>query len=98
MPTIHLHENTTATPERSSTIDAIVVRDGKNLKGRMVGILLKTGGKRVLGGALAKTVTAIEPRNKRGEAGVDSLVTPAAGLLPRRIGLGRRQRGHEAAT
>jgi hypothetical protein len=33
----------------------------------------------------------------RGEAGADPLVTPAAGLLPRRIGLGRRQRGHEAA-
>jgi hypothetical protein len=50
-------------PDGTTDVDAVVVRDGKNLKGRVLGVLLKTGGKRVLGGALAKTVKAIEARN-----------------------------------
>ena len=44
-------------------MDAVVVREGKNLKGRLVAILLSTGGQRVLANALAKTVKAIEARN-----------------------------------
>jgi hypothetical protein len=50
-------------PDGTTDVDAVVVRDGKNLKGRVLGVLLKAGGKRVLGGALAKTVKAIEARN-----------------------------------
>jgi hypothetical protein len=49
-------------------VDAVVVRQGKNLKGRLLQILLATGGKRVLGKALAKTVKAIEARNYQGQA------------------------------
>ena len=44
-------------------MDAVVVREGKNLKGRALGLVLGTVGKRVLEKALAKTVKAIEARN-----------------------------------
>ena len=44
-------------------LDAVVVRDGKNLKGRMLGFVLRIFGGRVLGNELAKTVKAIEARN-----------------------------------
>jgi hypothetical protein len=40
-----------------------VVREGKNLKGRLLGTLLRFGGKRVLGKALDNTVKAIEARD-----------------------------------
>ena len=44
-------------------VDVVVVREGKNLKGRLIGILVAAGGKGVLGKALASTVKAIEARN-----------------------------------
>ena len=44
-------------------VDVVVVREGKNLKGRLIEILVSAGGKRVLGKALASTVKAIEARN-----------------------------------
>ncbi len=44
-------------------MDAVVVREGKNLKGRLLAIALGTGGKRVLAKSLGKTVKAIEARN-----------------------------------
>ncbi|EOD67201.1 hypothetical protein [Amycolatopsis vancoresmycina] len=47
----------------STQVDAVVVREGKNLKGRLLGGLLGLVGKRVLGGELAKTARAIEARN-----------------------------------
>jgi len=40
-----------------------VVREGKNFKGRMLGIVLGIFGERVLGKAFANTVKAIEARN-----------------------------------
>jgi len=40
-----------------------VVRDGKNLKGRLLAIVIGIGGKRVLGNVLEKTIKAIEARN-----------------------------------
>jgi len=43
-------------------LDAVVVRDGKNIKGRLLGLVLGILGKRVLGKELAKTVKAIEAR------------------------------------
>jgi hypothetical protein len=46
-------------------LDAVVVRDGKNIKGRLLGLVLGIFGKRVLGKELAKTVKAIEARNNR---------------------------------
>jgi hypothetical protein len=53
----------TRQPNGTTDVDVTVIRDGKNLKGRAVGLLLGIVGKRVLGGELAKTVKAIEARN-----------------------------------
>jgi len=44
----------------TTVVHAEVVREGKNLKGRLLGVVLGLFGKQVLGGALAKTVRAIE--------------------------------------
>jgi hypothetical protein len=53
----------TRQPNGTTEVDVIVVREGKNLKGRALGIVLEIFGKRVLGQALGKTVKAIEARN-----------------------------------
>ena len=44
----------------TTVVHAEVVREGKNLKGRLLGVVLGLFGKKVLGGALARTVNAIE--------------------------------------
>ena len=54
-------------PDGTTEVDEVVVREGKNLKGRATGIVLGIFGKRVLGKALANTVKAIEARNAGGE-------------------------------
>ena len=48
----------TRKPDGTTDLDAVVVRVGKNLKGRLLGVV----GKRVLGQELHKTVKAIETR------------------------------------
>jgi hypothetical protein len=53
----------TPRPDGTTDVDVVVVREGKNLKGRLLAILLRAGGKRVLAKALANTVKAIEARN-----------------------------------
>jgi hypothetical protein len=53
----------TRNPNGTTDLDAVVVREGKNLKGRALGIVLGIFGKRVLGKALRDTVKAIEARN-----------------------------------
>ena len=55
----------TLTPQPNATtdVDVVVVRDGKNLKGRSIALLLAIVGKRILGKELGKTVKAIEARN-----------------------------------
>ena len=50
-------------PDGTTEVDAVVVREGKNLKGRLLGALLGTVGRRVLATAFGKTVKAIEARN-----------------------------------
>ncbi|WP_067671053.1 hypothetical protein [Nocardia miyunensis] len=47
-------------------VDVVVVREGKNLKGRVLGVVVGTVGKRVLKQALDKTVKAIETRDSGG--------------------------------
>jgi hypothetical protein len=47
----------------SAHLDYVVVREGKNLKGRFLGVVLGTVGKRVLAKAFANSVKAIEARN-----------------------------------
>lgn len=58
-------------------MDAVVVREGKNLKGRLLAIALGTGGKRVLAKSQGKTVKAIEARNFQAKA-ADLEQPPAA--------------------
>jgi len=53
----------TPQPDGTTDVDVVVVRDGKNLKGRALGVVVGTVGKRVLRNALATTVKAIEARN-----------------------------------
>jgi hypothetical protein len=53
----------TPRPDGTTDVDVVVVREGKNLKGRALGVVLTIVGKRFLGGALAKTVKAVEARN-----------------------------------
>jgi hypothetical protein len=53
----------TRKPDGTTDVDVVVVREGKNLKGRAIGMVLGIFGKRVLGKELAKTVKAIEARN-----------------------------------
>jgi hypothetical protein len=50
-------------PDGTTEVDVVVVREGKNLKGRALAIALRIGGKRFLGKGLEKTVKAIETRN-----------------------------------
>jgi hypothetical protein len=50
-------------PNGTTDVDVVVVRDGKNLKRRVIGFLLGTIGKRALEKELAKAVKAIEARN-----------------------------------
>jgi len=53
----------TRLPDGLTDIDLIVVRDGKNLKGQLLGFVLGTIGKRVLKKAFENSVKAIEARN-----------------------------------
>jgi hypothetical protein len=49
-------------------VDATVVRDGKNAKGRFFAVLFKVAGQKVLGGAFHKTIGAIEARSAKQSA------------------------------
>lgn len=52
----------TRQPDGTTAIDVTVVREGKNLKGRLLGVVVGLVGKRLLGKAFAGTVKAIEAR------------------------------------
>jgi hypothetical protein len=61
----------TRRPDGGTDVDAVVVREGKNLKGRVLGLVLGTIGKGVLTRAFDNTVKAIEARNgaaRKGDA------------------------------
>ena len=53
----------TRQPDGITAVDVVVVREGKNFKGRALGVVVGIGGKRFLGKALGNTVKAIEARN-----------------------------------
>jgi hypothetical protein len=55
----------TRNPDGTTDLDAEVVRDGKNLKGRVLGAIVGSIGKSHLSKALASTVKAVEARNKQ---------------------------------
>ena len=48
-------------------MDAVVVREGKNIKGRVLGFVLGTIGRRVLERAFENSIKAIEARNVQQE-------------------------------
>src|SRR4051812_23719102 len=50
-------------PDGTTDLDAAVVREGKNLKGRLLALVVQAGGKRVVGKALDDTVKAVEARS-----------------------------------
>lgn len=58
----------TRNPDGTTDLDAVVVRDGKNLKGRVLGAIVGTIGKGHLSKALANTVKAVEARNQQTNA------------------------------
>jgi hypothetical protein len=53
----------TGRPDGTTDIDVVVVREGKNLKGRVLGFVLGTVGRRVLERAFENSIEAIEARN-----------------------------------
>ena len=53
----------TPLPDGTTDLDVVVVREGKNFKGRMLGIAVGIIGKHVLERQLGKTVKTIEARN-----------------------------------
>jgi hypothetical protein len=53
----------TRRPNGTTNIDVVVIRDGKNLKGRILGLILGTIGKSVLEKAFKNSIKAIEARN-----------------------------------
>jgi len=59
----------TRRPDGKTDIDAVVVREGKNLKGYALGLVLATVGRNVLKTAFEKTVKAIEARNSESVQG-----------------------------
>jgi hypothetical protein len=55
--------NFTRHPNGTTDIDVVVVRSGKNLKGHLLGFVLRTIGRNVLEKAFENSVKAIEVRN-----------------------------------
>ena len=55
--------NFTRRPDGKTDIDVVVVRDGKNLKGHLLGLVVGTIGKGVLEKAFQNSVKALEARN-----------------------------------
>jgi hypothetical protein len=53
----------TRQPDGTTDIDVVVVREGKNLKGRLLGLLLRTIGRSVLEKAFINSVKEIEARS-----------------------------------
>jgi hypothetical protein len=53
----------TRQPDGKTKVDLVTIREGKNLKGRFLGVVLGTVGKGVLKKAFDNSVTAIEARN-----------------------------------
>jgi hypothetical protein len=63
----------TRRPNGTTDIDLVVVREGKNLRGRLLGLVLGTIGRRVLEKAFENSVKAIEVRNSASERSVMSI-------------------------
>lgn len=55
-------------PDGGTDVDVVVVREGKNVKGRLLGFVIGMVGKSVLAKELHKTVKAIEARSNPAQA------------------------------
>jgi len=55
----------TPQPDGTTRVDATVVRDGKNFKGRFFAVVFRFFGQKVLGGAFEKTIRSIEARSEQ---------------------------------
>ena len=55
-------------PDGTTDVDVDIVREGKNLRGRMLSAFLRTAGKGTLGKGFAQTVEAIEAGSSQPEA------------------------------
>jgi len=53
----------TRKPDGTTDIDVVIVRDGKNVKGRLLGFVVGTNGRRVLTKAFENSIKAIEAQN-----------------------------------
>jgi hypothetical protein len=58
----------TRRPDGTTDVDLVTVREGKNLKGRFLGVVLGSVGKKVLRQGFEKSVTAIEARSEKAKA------------------------------
>ena len=58
----------TRRPDGTTDVDAVVIREGKNPKGRVLGFVLGTIGKSLLSNAFDNTVKAVEARNAAASA------------------------------
>jgi hypothetical protein len=58
----------TRQPNGTTDVDVVVVREGKNVKGKALAVVLGSIGKRALGKELGKTVKAIEARHNGARA------------------------------
>ena len=56
----------TRLPNDLTEVDVVIVREGKNAKGRVLAFVLGTVGKGVLGNAFVNSIKAIEARNNGG--------------------------------
>ena len=63
----------TRNPDGTTDIDVTVIREGRNLKGRLLGFVLGTIGRSVLEKAFANSVKAIEARSGAAREGVAAL-------------------------
>jgi hypothetical protein len=65
-------------PDGTTDIDLVIVRDGNNFKGRVLGLVLRTIGRRFLKSAFENSVKAIEARNiKTGNHEIEPRHIPA---------------------
>ena len=68
----------TRNPDGTTDVDYVVVRDGKNFKGRLLELLFRAGGKKNLEKAFVNSVKAVEARNHGPNAAESS--TPAMAM------------------
>ena len=61
----------TRLPDGTTDVDVVIVREGKNAKGRILGLVLGTIGKGVLGKAFNGSIKAIEARSNGAPAKPD---------------------------